>query len=70
MQYFIKIIKGSLERTTWREIRCAQTWAQKFDYCKMAENVFGDISGNLNSENENSEVNETLDDDTIMEEVF
>ena len=41
-----------------------------FDYCKMAENVFGDISGNLNSENENSEVNETLDDDTIMEEVF
>ena len=62
-------IKGSLQRTTWREIRCAQTWAQKFDYCKMA-NVFGDISENLNSESENSEVNEALDDDTIMEEVF
>ena len=37
---------------------------------KFAENVFGDISENLNSENENSEVNEALDDDTIMEEVF
>ena len=47
-----------------------QTWAQKFEYCKMAENVFGDISENLNSESENSEVNETLDDETITEEVF
>ena len=36
----------------------------------MAENVFGDISENLNSESENSEVNEALNDDTIMEEVF
>ena len=58
------------ETATWRENRCAQTWAHKFDYCKMAENVFGDISENLNSESENSEVNEALDDDRIMEEVF
>ena len=37
----------------------------------MAENVFGDqISENLNLESENSEVNEALADDTIMEEVF
>ena len=47
-----------------------QTWAQKFDCCKMAENVFGDISENLNSVSENSEVNEALDDDTTVEEAF
>ena len=47
-----------------------QTWALKFDYCKMVENVFWDISEILNLESENSEVNEALDDDTIMEEVF
>ena len=58
---FFKILKA---------LCCAQTWVQKFDYCKMAENVFGDISENLNLESENSEVNEALDDDTIMEEVF
>ena len=52
------------------EKAAAPTWAQKFDYCKMAENVFGDISENLNSESENSEDNEALDDDTIMEEAF
>ena len=43
--------------------------AQKFDYCKMVENVFGDISENLNSENENSEVNYGSDgrDDTMIQ---
>ena len=64
---FLFDLKRSLQRTTWREIRCAQTWAEKFDYCKKAENVFGDISEKGNSESENSEVNEALDDDTIME---
>ena len=56
LEVLVYCLVPRLQRTTSREIRCAQTWAQKFDYCKMAENVFGDISENLNSESENSEV--------------
>ena len=44
-----------------------QTWAKKFDYCKMAENVFGEVSENMSSESENSEVSEVVDDDTFTE---
>ena len=70
LEVLVYCLVPRLQRTTSREIRCAQTWAQKFDYCKMAENVFGDISENLNSESENSEVYEALNDDRIMEDVF
>ena len=40
---------------------------EKFDYCKMAENVFGEVSENMSSESENSEVSEVVDDDTFTE---
>lgn len=46
-----------------------QTWAQNFDYCKMSENVLGDVSENMSSKSENSEDSEAVDD-ALMEEVF
>ena len=47
-----------------------QTWAQKFDYCKMAKNVLTDISENMPSESENSEVSKAVDDDPLIGEFY
>ena len=41
-----------------------QTWAQKFDYCKMVENVLGDVAKNVSSESENSEASEATNTKT------
>ena len=58
-------IKGSLQRTTWRAISYAQTWARRSSIIEK----WGRF-GKYAIREQKSDVSEIVNDDTLMEEVF